>query len=329
MKKIVTVSGGTGGYTILSGLKNIKGISITALVSMADSGGSAGALQDELGVLPAGDVRQCLVALSEHTDVVRKLINYRFSEGPFSGHSFGNIFLAALEKVTGDFVAGVEIASEILKVKGKVVPITKDRAELVVKLTNGQIVDGEDKIDHTNIQKSPIEEISYKNGVKLNDHARVAIEEADYIVLGPGDFYTSIIPNLIVVGFKEALAKSKAKIILPINLTNKPGHTMYWSVGDYVDLVEDYLERTIDLILVNNKSPLKKQMKYYKEYYKLDNFDGIIVKDDLNDNRIIRLSLLSHLIPPPVEGDKIQNTRSFIRHDSKKLAIAIKKIIKK
>src|SRR3989344_5964762 len=119
MKNIVTIGGGTGSYTVLMGLKELKDISLFALVSMADNGGSTGVLRDELGVLPPGDVRQCLVALSEHSDIVRKLMNYRFSEGSLTGHSFGNILLAALEKVTGDFARGVEVASEILKVKGK------------------------------------------------------------------------------------------------------------------------------------------------------------------------------------------------------------------
>src|SRR3954467_4466036 len=114
MKNIVTIGGGTGSYTVLSGLKNLPDVSLTALVSMADDGGSTGVLMDELGVLPPGDVRQCLVALSEHSDIVRELMNYRFSEGTLLGHSFGNIFLAALEKVTGNFVRGVEVASEIL-----------------------------------------------------------------------------------------------------------------------------------------------------------------------------------------------------------------------
>ncbi|KKP93161.1 MAG: hypothetical protein US00_C0012G0004 [Candidatus Nomurabacteria bacterium GW2011_GWF2_36_126] len=133
MTNIVTIGGGTGSYTVLSGLKNLPDVSLSALVSMSDNGGSTGVLRDELGVLPPGDIRQCLVALSEHSEIVRSLINYRFSEGTLKGHSFGNIFLAALEKVTGDFVKGVEIASEILKVKGKVIPITKDKADLSIQ----------------------------------------------------------------------------------------------------------------------------------------------------------------------------------------------------
>ena len=133
-KNIVTVGGGTGSYTVLSGLKHLPNVSLTALVSMSDDGGSTGVLRDELGVLPPGDVRQCLVALSEHSEIVRKLMNYRFENGGLAGHSFGNIFLAALEKVTGDFVKGVEIASETLKVNGTVVPITKNKAQLSILL---------------------------------------------------------------------------------------------------------------------------------------------------------------------------------------------------
>src|SRR3989344_2470956 len=142
-KSIVTVGGGAGSYTILSGLKNIPDIRLTALVSMADDGGSTGLLRDELGVLPTGDVRQCLVALSEHDDIVRKLVNYRFENGSLTGHNFGNIFLAALEKVTGDFTRGVEIASEILKVRGAVIPTTGNKAKLCIKLSDGKIIEGE------------------------------------------------------------------------------------------------------------------------------------------------------------------------------------------
>jgi uncharacterized cofD-like protein len=323
MKNIVTVGGGTGSFTILSGLKNLENISLTALVSMADDGGSNGVLRDELGVLPPSDVRLCIVALSEHTEIVRKLMNYRFSEGGLSGHTFGNIFLAALEKVTGDFAQGVEIVSGILKVKGLVIPITKNKAELSVLLSGGKLIEGETKIDHANLQNTDIEKIFYKNNVQLNENAKRAIEEADYIILGPGDYYTSIIPNLIVTGFKEAIAQSGAKIILPINLTNKQGHTMHWKTSNYVKIIESYLEKSVDLILVNNEAPSGEQI----ERYKLEEGDGVLVEDDSKDGRVIRESLLSHAFFVPTQGDKLGNTRSFIRHDSQKLARCIAKII--
>ena len=325
MKNIVTIGGGTGSYTVLSGLKNIPGISLTALVSMADDGGSTGVLRDELGVLPAGDVRQCLVALSEHTKIVRKLMNYRFSEGILRGHNFGNIFLAALEKVTGDFVEGVEIASEILKVKGRVIPITKNQAVLSILLADGKLIEGENKINHANLEASGIKKIFYKEKVDINPNAKRAIEQANYIILGPGNYYCSVIPNLIVNGFQKAILQSQAKIILPINLTNKQGHTENWKVSAYVKNLENYLGKKVDIILVNKKMPNAKQIKQYQR----QEGAGVLVENDLQDARIIRADLLSHSVFAKNDSDVLSSVRGFIRHDSKKLADCLKKIIEK
>lgn len=323
VKNIVTVGGGTGSYTVLSGLKNISNVSISAIVSMADSGGANAMLRDELGVLPPSDVRQCLVALSEHTEIIRKLMEYRFNEGTLKGHNFGSIFLAALEKVTGDFAQGVEIASEILKVKGTVIPVTRDKADLVVLLSSGAILEGEHKIDEADLQQSSVKGISFKNNVGLNKNAKDAILKADFIILGPADFYTSLLPNLIVKGFKEALLASKAKIILPVNLTNKHGHTLNWKVSDYVKNTEEYMGKPIDFIVVNTESLSPEQIANYKIKESL----GILIEDDLDDTRVIRESLLSHEFFVNSKGDTMK--RSFIRHDSEKLAECIKKIINK
>jgi uncharacterized cofD-like protein len=323
MKNIVTIGGGTGSYTVLSGLKNLPNVSLTALVSMADDGGSTGVLMDELGILPPGDVRQCLVALSEHSDIVRELMNYRFSEGGLKGHNFGNIFLAALEKVTGNFVEGVEVASEILKVKGTVVPVTNNKASLAILLSDGTLIEGENKINHSDLQQAGIDKIYYKENVELNSHAEKAILAADYIILGPGNLYCSVVPNLIVEGFRNVVLQTKAKIILPVNLTNKHGHTKGWKVSDYIKNIETYLGRPVDIILVNNQSPSKEQL----EIYKLQEGDGVLVEDDTKDARVIREPLLSHSVVAQNKADIIQSSRSFIRHDSEKLADCIGKII--
>lgn len=323
MKNIVTIGGGTGSYTVLSGLKNLPDVSLTALVSMADDGGSTGSLISELGVLPPGDVRQCLVALSEHTEVILELMNYRFSEGKLAGHSFGNIFLAALEKVTGDFATGVEVASDILKVKGRVIPITKNKAKLVINFEDGTVIEGESNIDNASFVGKKVEKFFYKDNVKINFHAALAILNADYIILGPGDFYTSIIPNIIVTGFKETIKDSKAKIILPINLTNKEGHTNDWKVSNYVHSLEKYLGKPVDFILVNNENPLIEQI----ELYKTEVTGEVLVKDDFEDSRVIREPLLSHIVFEAKEADFVK--RSLIRHDSDKLAECINKIISK
>lgn len=324
MKNVVTIGGGTGSYTILSGLKHVPDISLTALVSMADDGGSTGVLRDELGVLPPGDVRQCLIALSEHSDVVRNLMSYRFEEGTLLGHTFGNIFLAALEKVTGDFVQGIEIASEILKVKGKVIPITSNKAELVVSLGGGEKLLGENELNHSVVQEKGIIHIGYKEKVTLNAHAKEAITSADAIVLGPGNYYCSIVPNLIVTRFKEALFESHAKLIFPVNLTNKQGYTLGWKVSDYVQDIEKYLGKSLDCILVNNESPSENQITHYK----MEEGDGVLTEDDMGDDvRVIREKLLSRALIVHNKADSISGTRSFIRHDKDKLAKTISKIL--
>ena len=323
MKKVVTIGGGTGSYTVLTGIKEIPNIDIKALVSMADDGGSTGILMDDLGILPPGDVRQCLVALSEHSDIVRELIKYRFSEGTLRGHNFGNIFLAGLEKVTGDFISGLEIASDILKVQGKVIPITNNKAVLSMKLANGKVIEGEHKINHSNIQGTGIAKIFYKNKVKLNISAEKAIRDADYIILGPGNYYCSVLPNLIVDGFIKAIKKSKAKLIFPVNLTNKNGHTKYWGVREYTEDIEKYLGKKVDIILVNNISPSRAQIAKYK----LQEGDGVMVLDNLDNTKVLRKPLLSRKIVKFNKADAIQNVRSFIRHDSQKIAEAIRGII--
>ena len=323
---IVTIGGGTGSFTVLSGLKKLDNVDLKALVTMADDGGSAGVLMDELGVLPTGDVRQCLVALSEHTQVVRELMNYRFTEGGLKGHSFGNIFLAALAKMTGDFSKGIEIAGEVLKVNGLVIPITRDKARLAVKLIDNSVIVGQANIYINGLRNLAVKKIFYKEKVKLYVDAKEAIKKADYIILGPGNYYCSVVPNLIVNGFKEALKQSKAKIIMPINLTNKLNQTTFWKASDYVKNTEKFLKYKIDFIVINNKSPSKEQIKKYK----LEEGDGVLVEDDLgNDSRVVRAPLISNVIYKVNAGDTIAIHRAFIRHDSDKLAKCIKKIISK
>jgi uncharacterized cofD-like protein len=317
VKKIITIGGGTGSYTVLRGLKMYGDIDLVAIVSMADDGGSTGMLRDELGVLPPGDVRQCLVALSEHTETVRSLINYRFEEGALAGHSFGNIFLAALEKVAGSFVRGVEVASDILKIKGKVVPVTEDRATLSFTLKDGTILLGENSINHADIQSVGVATYGFERPVGISVTARDAIIGADIIIIGPGNLYCSIIPNLIVTGFKEAVALSAAKIVLPINLTNKKGHSEKFSVKDYVLLVESFLEKKVDYVIYNSEVPSEEQVSKYS----LQEGENVLVMNDMvDDSRIVLAKLLSHDAVNLSKADILQDERSFIRHDSTKLA---------
>jgi uncharacterized cofD-like protein len=242
MKKVVTIGGGTGSNVVLSGLKNISGISISAIVSTADSGGTNGMLRKALDVLPPSDARQCLVALSNNPEM-KKVMEYRFPSGVLKGHSWGSIFLAVLEKTTGDFSRAIKIASEILKTKGEVIPVTLGNAILMAQLTNGKIITGEHEID---IKKPEnIKKIFFKNKVTLDKDARRAILGSDYIIICPGSFHTSLLPNFLVNGFKEVVKKSKAKILLVQNI----GSGKY----DLTD-IEKYLGKAPDVVLNGLKS---------------------------------------------------------------------------
>lgn len=324
MINVVTVGGGTGSYTLLSGIKNIKDISISAIVAMTDDGGSTGVLRDELGVLPPGDVRQCLVALSEQTDMVRKLMSYRFGEGSLSGHSFGNIFLAGLEKVTGSFIDGVEVASDILKVKGKVIPVLDRVAVLQAKRIDGTLLVGENAINHIDCEENCIESVQISEDANINEHAKKAIDYAHFIIIGPGNHFCSILPNLVISGVQDAFRTTRAKVMYVVNLTNKRGHTMGWKASDYVTSIEKTLGRKLDIIIINSTKPTQEQV----EHYKLEEGDGVLVENDLlDDSRVVLAPLISHALTVPDPKDAIALARSFIRHDSKRLEEVVSRII--
>ncbi|EKE21203.1 MAG: hypothetical protein ACD_7C00311G0003 [uncultured bacterium] len=233
MLNVVTIGGGTGSFTLLSGLKKYP-INISAIVSMADDGGSTGRLRDELGVLPPGDIRQCLVALSNSSDTLRELMNYRFENGGLKGHNFGNILLSALEKIQGSFSLGVKEATHILGVQGQVIPVSEDEMNLYIKLKNDKILVGEKQLDHNNdVRKYGIKKVYLKPSAQADREALSAIKKADIIIIGPGDHHGSIIPNLLVSGISEAIRKSKAKVIYNCNLTNKKGQTENFDVDKY------------------------------------------------------------------------------------------------
>jgi len=321
-KKIVTIGGGTGSYTVLSGLKKYD-VNITAVVSMADDGGSTGRLRDELGVLPPGDVRQCLVALSKQTKALRDLFNYRFESGQLKGHSMGNIFLSAAEKMEGDFSEGLKTVGKILNIKGLVLPVTEDDVNLIMKLKNGEVLKGQNEINHNfEIQKTGIEKIYLEPKASPNQEAIAKIKEADIIIIGPGNHYCSVIPNLIVEGIPEAISKSKAQVIYISNLVNKNGHTDDFSLSDYVESINSFfLKPRIDKVLFNTTEPSEK----LKEKYKSQGEN--LIKFGEVDCEVIKADILSRIEPKYSKSDSISEMRSFIRHDSDKLVKEILKII--
>lgn len=325
MKNVVTIGGGTGSFTLLSGLKKYP-LNISAIVSMADDGGSTGRLRDELGVLPPGDVRQCLVALSNSSKTLRNLMNYRFEKGELEGHNFGNLFLSALEKTEGGFLNGVEHISDILNIKGNVIPVSEEKMNLCIKLKNKKVLVGQKDLDQNkDVRKYGINKVYLKPKAKTHKKVLDAVKNADLIVIGPGDHYGSIIPNLLTDGISKAIQKSKAKVIYNCNLTNKKGQTENFSVDDYVDSINSYIsEERINFVICSNKTPNKKLIdKYEKKEGK-----SSIVKFDKNDRKtrnyhVVLANVLKNSIAKKRKNDKIADTRSFIRHDSKKLAKVI------
>jgi len=320
MKNIVTIGGGTGSFTLLTGLKKYP-INISAIVSMADDGGSTGILRDELGVLPPGDVRQCLVALSESSQVLRELLNYRFESGRLKGHNFGNLFLSALEKISGNFSKGVEEAIKILNVKGEVIPVTDQDVKLCMQLKNGKVLKGQSQIeDNFDIEKIGIKKNYLSPLAGANKKAVRRLLEADLIIIGPGNYYSSIVPNFLVKGISEAIIKSKAKVVYNCNLVNKKGHTENFSLEDYVDAINKLIGRNrIDFVIFNTKKPNSNLIKKYQNQRELL-VKIINAKNKDKKYRIIKANILSNKKPTYSKTDIIASSRSFIRHDSEKLA---------
>jgi uncharacterized cofD-like protein len=317
MKKIVVVGGGTGNFSVLRGLKNYD-VDISAIVSMADDGGSTGILRDELGVLPPGDVRQCLVALSNSSRLMRSLMNYRFENGGLEGHNFGNLLLSALEKVTGSFEKAVEEVSKILFIKGKVIPVTTHQVRLKMILNNRKVLEGEKDIYLSQEIDQGYKSIYLEPYPKANPHAINEIMNADLVVVGPGGLHTSLIPNLLVEGISDALRQTQAKKTFVTNLMNRKGQTTGFKVSDYLEEVNRFIGSDIfDYIIVNNQKPPQELIEVYAE-------EGDIVENDLKAERVRSAPLLGELREDQ-KKDLIK--RNLIRHDPKKLAQELMKIV--
>ncbi len=317
MKKVVVIGGGTGNFAVLRGLKNYN-VDLCAIVSMADDGGSTGILRDELGVLPPGDVRQCLVALSNSSRLMRSLMNYRFENGGLGGHSFGNLLLSALEKVTGSFEKAVEEVGKILAIKGKVIPVTTHEVRLKMILKNRKILEGEKEVYLSQEIDQGYTSVYLEPYANANPHAISEILNADLIVMGPGGLHTSIIPNLLVNGISAALKKTDAKIIYVANLMNRKGQTTGYKASDYLSEVIKYIgEDIFDYILINSQKPAEDLIKIYAE-------EGELLENDLDDKRVLLAPLLGSL---KAEAKKDLIKRNLIRHDPKKLTQELIKIV--
>jgi len=324
MKNIVIIGGGTGTFTLLLGLRKYPSNN-SVIVSSADDGGSTGILRKDLGVFPPGDIRQCLVGLSYTQDEMQKLFNFRFDKGSLAGHTAGNIIIAALEKITGNTEKAIEIASKMLNVRGQVLPVSLEPATLSAILEGGKKIVGEHNIDEPKQKlEVRIKKLELSPNVRANPKAMEALKAADVIIFGPGDLYTSILPNLLVKGIKEAINKSKAKKVLVTNIMTKFGQTDGFKVSNFVSEMEKYLGGKLDVAIVNNKVPAAKLLKRYgQEKAKPVGVDsGILKKLKV---RVVEANLLSDKVFGKSNGDKLK--RSFLRHDSDKLAKLIWGII--
>ena len=306
--KVVVIGGGTGLSTMLRGLKQYTS-HITAIVTVGDDGGGSGKLREDLGMLPPGDIRNCILALADTEPLMEDLLQYRFTEGSLKGQCFGNLFLAAMAGISENFEDAVQKMSSVLAVKGKVLPVTLDDMKLVAELENGEIIEGESKIPsevivrNTRIKKIAIKPID----AKPLEEAIKAINNADVIIMGPGSLYTSIIPNLLVKGIPEAICKSPAKKVYISNVMTQPGETDGFKVSNHLKVLMDYgVAENIDYVIANNGIiPPDIKEKYAKENAEL------VVLDYEN---------ISNLNVNVIEADLIKITKRYVKHNAEKLA---------
>ncbi len=311
LRRVVVIGGGTGTYTVLLGLRHYP-VHLTAVVSMADDGGSSGRLRDEFGHLPPGDVRRCLLALSsdESAKVLRRLFEYRFDRGHgLNGHSFGNLFLTALTELLGGTEPAIAEAARLLSVRGVVLPVTLSDCRLYAELVDGSVISGETNIDiRAEKPEGRIERVYLAPAAVANPAALAAIEQADAVVIGPGDLYTSILPNLLVAGVPEAIGRSPAARIYVCNIMTKHGETDGFRASDFVREVQRYLgsQRAIDHVVVSDPSDFPGHLlrRYAQE-------QAYPVEADLE--RCAQLG-------PDVHFHSLAAAGTLLRHDSAKLA---------
>lgn len=304
--KIVVIGGGTGLYVLLRGLKAFTN-NITAVVTVFDTGGSSGRLRKELGVLPPGDIRNCLVALATVEPLMERLFQYRFANGSLEGHSFGNLFITAMSEVSGDFISAIEKSSEILAIQGKVLPSSLENVTLSAKMKDGEIVKGETEITHSGktIDKVYLE----PSPVLPLPETLEAIEQAEAIILGPGSLYTSVICNLLVKGIPKAIGESKAIKIYICNIMTQSGETDHFTASLHLKELEKYLGlNCIDYIVINTVE-IDNELK--ERYAKESAYQVVVDKSEI-------LKMGVKLI-----SKELWCNQYLARHDSDKLAQVI------
>jgi uncharacterized cofD-like protein len=313
--KMVAIGGGTGLSTMLRGLKSYSS-NITAVVTVADNGGGSGMLRQDLGILPPGDIRNCLLALADTEPIMQNLLQYRFEDGILKGQSFGNLFLAAMGGISTNFEEAVQKMSDVLAVTGTVLPVTLDDVQLCAELDDGFVICGESQISkhnatHTGSVKRVF--LEPQTARPLPDVVD-AIREADVVILGPGSLYTSIIPNLLIEEVREALKKSKAIKVYVCNVMTQPGETDGFSVLDHVKAIERHSYKGIINYCIVNTSELPPELV---QRYVKDGAEKVKVDFELLDKENIKV----------ISGDFASFKQNYVRHDPKGLADAIIELV--
>jgi uncharacterized cofD-like protein len=313
--RVVALGGGTGLSTVLRGLKEYVASSkkekerqpiadLAAVVTVTDDGGSSGRLRREYRVLPPGDIRNCMVALSKDEHLLGKLFQYRFPTGRgLGGHSFGNLFLTALTNVTGDFPEAVRVSSQVLAIRGRIFPSTAQNVTLVAELKDGTVVHGETNISHS---RKPIRKVSLvPRRVRALPEVLEAIRSADLILVGPGSLYTSIIPNLLIEKVVQAITRSSATCVYIANLMTQPGETQNYSVADHVRAIYDHTRKDLfDFVVINRSCVPANVLRRYRA----QNAEQV----DPSFAELKRMGLSY------VTGDLLHH-RGVVRHDQKRL----------
>ncbi|MFH0954612.1 MAG: uridine diphosphate-N-acetylglucosamine-binding protein YvcK [Candidatus Micrarchaeota archaeon] len=323
--QIVLIGGGTGLSNLLSGLKKFP-CELTAIVTVTDTGKSSGKLREDFCMLPPGDIRNCLAALSTREEFLKKLFQYRFENGSLNGHSFGNLFLAALTQLTGSFEKAVTEASRILAIQGRVIPATLENSQIGVELKNGEKIIGEDNIVARNEpvhRRSPIQKaFLVPQNAKASKDAVASIQNADLLIIGPGCLYTSVVSNLLIKDISNAVQKSKAKTVYVCNIMTQQGQTDHFSASQHAQIIAKYLQKFPDYVLVNTRVPPSKNLAAYeKEHAFMVRQDKEVLAD--LPSRIVYADLLQKHTKKKSDW----NRRDYLRHDSDKIAKVLMKLV--
>lgn len=329
-KKVVCMGGGTGQASILSSLKKIHGLDLVSIVGVTDNGGYSGIIREAMGIPQPGDSRNCIGALCDDELLQAKLINYRFTEGALSGISLGNLVIAALTRITGDFSEAITQTAKLAGVVGKVLPVTTENTHICAELIDGSKVQGEWEIIKRE-SRTRIKKLFLQHEAHATEEVKQEIESADLIIICPGSLCTAIVSVLLAKGVSEAIGKSKGKVVYICNIMTQAGQTDDFTVSDHINFIQDYIQRNIDYVIVNNNPPSEDLLVDYQKEgsYPVD-LDNNISRDKtevLLEDVLLSLDYESLKKNERPKGEGMHVGNHLIRHDPEKLAKILERFL--